>query len=106
MNTNLSAIPVWVVVVLVVLSLAQITLDVVAFLDLYRRPSEQVVFGNKWIWVAIVLLVNTVGPILYLAVGRKPPPVAHDAAAPPSPPVRAEDIADVLYGRRKEDGPR
>ena len=106
MHTNLTSVPGWVLVVLGLLVVAQITLDVIALLDLYRRPSQQVVFANKWIWVAIVLLVNTVGPILYLAVGRKPPPVAHDAAAPPSPPVRAEDIADVLYGRRKEDGPR
>jgi hypothetical protein len=106
MRTNLAAVTVWVLVVLGVLTLVEITLDVIALLDLYRRPTAQVVLENKWIWVAIVLLVNTVGPILYLAVGRKPPPVAHDAAAPPSPPVRAEDIADVLYGRRKEDGPR
>src|SRR5450759_687715 len=98
MNTNLSAIPVWVVVVLVVLSLAQITLDVVAFLDLYRRPSEQVVFGNKWIWVAIVLLVNTVGAILYLVVGRKPAPIAENAAPSASPSVSTETIADTLYG--------
>ena len=106
MDASLSGVPVWVLVVLGVLAVVQITLDVIALLDLYRRPTAQVVFENKWIWVAIVLLVNTVGPILYLAVGRKSPPVAHDAAAPPSPPVRAEDIADVLYGRRKEDGPR
>lgn len=98
MNTNLSAIPVWVVVVLVVLSLAQITLDVVAFLDLYRRPREQVVFGNKWIWVAIVLLVNTVGAILYLVVGRKPAPIAENAAPSASPSVSTETIADTLYG--------
>ncbi|HSO93351.1 MAG TPA: PLDc N-terminal domain-containing protein [Candidatus Dormibacteraeota bacterium] len=54
---------------LAALALVEIGLDLVALVDLYRRPTLQVVMGNKWIWVAIILLVNLLGPILYLAVG-------------------------------------
>jgi hypothetical protein len=105
MNTNLPAIPVWAVVALGVLAVAQITLDVVALLDLYRRPNQQVVFGNKWIWVVIVLLVNTLGAIIYLVAGRKPAAIAENARTA-SPPARIENIADTLYGPRDDTDPR
>ena len=102
MNTNLPAIPVWAVVALGVLAFVQITLDVIALVDLYRRPVKQVVLGNKWIWVAIVLLVNTVGAIIYLVVGRKPAVMSENAAPSASPSGRTEDIADALYGPRDD----
>ena len=86
--------------------LVQVTLDVVALVDLFRRPAEQVALGNKWVWVAIILLVSMLGAILYFVVGRKPAPAA-DAALPPAPTAaRAQDIADSLYGRRDDvEGP-
>lgn len=59
-----------VAVVLGVLAAVQITLDVIALVDLYRRPVSQVRTGNKWAWVAIILLINLLGAILYLTVGR------------------------------------
>ena len=105
MNTNLPAIPGWVLVVLGVLAVVQITLDVIALVDLYRRPVKQVVLGNKWIWVAIVLLVNTLGAIVYLVVGRKPATIAENARTA-SPPARIENIADTLYGPRDDTDPR
>jgi hypothetical protein len=101
MNVDLSTVPTWALVFLAVLGVVQITLDVVAILDLYRRPTKQVTFGNKWIWVAIILLVNTVGPILYLATGRKPAPEAEDTA-PAVPSVGIEEVADALYGPDKD----
>lgn len=105
MNTNLPAIPVWAVVALGVLAVVQITLDVIALVDLYRRPVKQVVFGNKWIWVVIVLLVNTLGAIIYLVAGRKPAAIAENARTA-SPPARIENIADTLYGPRDDTDPR
>ena len=99
MDSLLSSVPVWGLVALGVLAVAQITLDVIALVDLYRRPVEQVVFTNKWIWVAIVLLVNTIGAIIYLVAARKPDVVTDNAAASSSP-VRTEDVADTLYGPR------
>jgi NADH:ubiquinone oxidoreductase subunit 6 (subunit J) len=100
MDAIMSAVPVWGLVALGVLAVAQITLDVIALLDLYRRPVEQVVFANKWIWVALVLLVSTLGAIIYLVAARKPAVLTENAAASSSPTVRTEDVAETLYGPR------
>jgi hypothetical protein len=93
MDAIVSAVPVWGLVALGVLAVLQIALDVFALVDLYRRPIDQVVFANKWIWLAIVLLVSTVGAIIYLVVARKPaigpddapPPLRNQLAPTPSP---------------------
>lgn len=99
MNLLPSDLPTGLVVAIVIVGVVQLALDVIALVDLYRRPADRVTTGNKWIWVAVILLVNLLGAILYLAVGRKPAPV--QAAALPSTPSasRAADIADSLYGR-------
>jgi len=34
------------------------------------RPKSPPRYLNKWVWLAIILLVNMVGPILFLALGR------------------------------------
>ncbi|MGV8977167.1 MAG: PLD nuclease N-terminal domain-containing protein [Cellulomonas sp.] len=104
MNTNLSTLPGGVVAVLVVLAVVQLTLDVVALIDLYRRPAARVVSGNKWVWLAVILLVNLLGAILYLVVGRvKTEPAVALPAARPAP---TESIADALYGPRDGTSPR
>jgi hypothetical protein len=41
MDASLSGVPVWGLVVLGVLAVVQITLDVIALLDLYRRPTSR-----------------------------------------------------------------
>lgn len=87
--------------VLGVLAAAQITLNVFALVDLYRRPVAQVAFGNKWAWVAIILLVNFVGAILYLAIGRTAPRIDGTEA----PIIRRRSpkgVADALYGTRDD----
>ncbi len=107
MNTQLADLPAGVLVVIIIAGLIQLTLDVVALVDLVRRPVDRVAMGNKWVWVAIILLVNLLGAILYLVAGRKPAP-ALEPQAPSSPSAsRAEGIADSLYGRREDGaGPR
>ena len=105
MHANLTSVPGWVLVVLGLLAVVQITLDVIALVDLYRRPVKQVVLGNKWIWVVIVLLVNTLGAIIYLVAGRKPAAIAENARTA-SPTARIENIADTLYGPRDDTDPR
>ena len=104
MNEFWSAIPAWIQVVLTLLVLLQVTLEVFALVDLYRRPVDQVIFGNKWVWLAIILLVNTVGAIIYLLAARKPAPLTDGVAPPASGSVRTDDIADTLYGPRDESG--
>lgn len=106
MSLSLSDFPVWALILLGVLALVSITLQVIALIDLYRRPTEQVVFANKWIWVAVVLLVNTIGPVIYLAAGRKPAIIDTQTSKPASPSVRSENIADALYGRNEGTGER
>ena len=101
MDAILSAVPLWVLVALGMLVVVEITLDVIALLDLYRRPIEQVVFANKWIWLAIVLLVNTFGAIIYLFAGRRPAVLTNNVAPSESPSVRTDNIADTLYGPRE-----
>lgn len=101
MKIDLSTVPTWALVLFAVLAVVQLTLDVVAILDLYRRPTKQVTFENKWIWVVIILLVNIIGPILYLATGRRPAPGAEDTV-PAAPSVGIEEVADTLYGPDKD----
>ena len=87
-------------VIICVLAAAQIALDLVALLDLWRRPTSSVVGENKWIWVLVILLVSTIGAILYLAIARKPK-VAELPGAPATPGSRTQDIVDSLYGPKQ-----
>lgn len=43
----------------------QFIMQVIAIINLVKR--EKVRFDNKWIWVAIILLGNILGPIIYFA---------------------------------------
>ncbi|HEX6488749.1 MAG TPA: PLDc N-terminal domain-containing protein [Candidatus Dormibacteraeota bacterium] len=96
--TRLTSLPAGAVAILVVLSLAQLALDVIALVDLYRRPVEQVAGGNKWVWVVVILIVNVLGPILYLAIARQPPPAVETRTDAERGSERIGDIVDDLYG--------
>ena len=103
MPESLSVMPVGLLVVLVLLGVAQLTLDVIALVSLYRRPIDQVALGNKWVWVAIIALVSLLGAILYLVAGRRAAPVTESAERrAPSSSAPPEAIADALYGPRVE----
>ena len=103
MSTSLAlqSLPVPALIGLGLLIVVQLALDVVALLDLYKRPVEQVALGDKWIWVAIIVLVNTIGAILYLVIGRKAAAVV-ETAPKTAATTRAEVAADALYGERKD----
>ena len=51
--------------------LIQFGLQIYALIDLSRRSREQVRGGNKWLWVAIIVLGEILGPIVYFVVARK-----------------------------------
>ncbi len=51
------------------LFIIQLTLMIVALVDLIRR--ENVLGGNKLLWGVVIVLVGFFGPILYLAMGRR-----------------------------------
>jgi hypothetical protein len=62
----------------------QLTLMILAWRDLRRRPAEQIRGGKKWVWV-LVSLMDYVGPLAYFIFGRKP-------ASQPSEEVIAPQI--------------
>ncbi len=50
---------------IIVLSLG---LTIAAVVHAVRHPHYK--FGNMFIWLAIILLFQTIGPILYFIIGR------------------------------------
>ncbi|GAK08893.1 MULTISPECIES: PLD nuclease N-terminal domain-containing protein [Geomicrobium] len=50
------------------LIIIEFILKIIAFIDLYRRESTSL---PKWLWALIILFVNTIGPILYLVLGKQ-----------------------------------
>lgn len=101
----LLGLPTWGLAAIGTLVVVQLVLDVVALTDLYKRPVEQLTIANKWIWAAIILLVSTIGAILYLILGRRPAAVAELAQSVPAA-SRAAHAADALYGAHKESDER
>jgi hypothetical protein len=51
------------------LILVELALVIFALRDLVRR--KKVKGGNKWVWVALILVFNLIGPILYFVIGRE-----------------------------------
>jgi hypothetical protein len=96
LSTRLADVPVAVLAIVAVLVLLELALDVVALVHLYRTPQQQVVGGNKWVWVAVIVLINLIGAILYLAIGHKPAPAAETPVDRPAEQIG--DIVDSLYG--------
>ena len=57
------------VALVIPLVLVQLGLVAFALYDLVRR--ERVREDNKWVWGIIIVVVNIIGPILYLLLGRE-----------------------------------
>ena len=53
---------------LIPILILELGLVVFALRDLSRRER---VNGPKWMWVAIIVLVQLIGPLLYFTVGRR-----------------------------------
>lgn len=103
MYNQLATIPPGALIALGVLALAELVLDIVALVSLYRRPAHQVTLPSKWIWVAIIVLVNLIGAILYFTLGRRPAPAVEPEAQRAAGTARpASEIADALYGTKPE----
>jgi len=47
----------------------QLVLQIVALVDLSKR--KRVTGGNKWVWLAFILLGQMLGAAAYLLMGRK-----------------------------------
>ena len=54
---------------LVPIFLLELGLLVFALVDVIKR--KRVRGDNKIVWILVIVLVNLIGPIIYLAIGRK-----------------------------------
>ena len=61
---------------LIPLFIIQVALTVIALVDLVKR--ERVRGGNKLVWVLVIILINIIGPIIYLLAGREDSAVGSD----------------------------
>jgi Phospholipase_D-nuclease N-terminal len=52
------------------LILIEFILMIVSLYDL-SRPDRKVLGGSKLVWVLIIVLLNLIGPLLYLTIGRE-----------------------------------
>jgi len=53
---------------LIPLVVAEIALAIIALVHVLRHPNYK--FGNKAIWIVVVLFVQFVGPVIYFTLGR------------------------------------
>lgn len=83
------------------LVVVQITLQVIALVQLVKTPAERVsIGGRKWAWALIILLVNTIGAIIWFFLGRTPAPA--DSAPSSAGKSERSSAVDTLYGETRE----
>ena len=63
MNTLFEYLPILLPVILI-----QLILMVTALVHVLRHPNYR--FGNKVVWIVIVVFIQIIGPIIYFAFGR------------------------------------
>jgi hypothetical protein len=61
---------------LIPLFLIQVALMVIALVDLFKRENMKT--NTRLVWVFVIILINVIGPIIYLLAGRKDKPVDSD----------------------------
>jgi hypothetical protein len=94
-----------VLILVIVAGLAQVALQVAALVSLYRAPA--VVFGNKWIWAAIIIVGSLVGSLVFFIIGRNPEPAkepvpGNEAARGAAAEARSRSAVDLLYGDKEQ----
>ena len=61
---------------LIPLFLIQVALMVIALVDLFKR--ENMTSNTRLVWAFVIILINVIGPIVYLIAGRKDKPIDSD----------------------------
>ena len=56
--------------ILLPLVVIEVGLVVFSLVDLFK-PERHVIGDNKLVWALIIVLVGTIGPVVYLLAGRK-----------------------------------
>src|SRR4051812_26619607 len=96
-----------ILLLIVPLAIVQLTLLILAVVDLLR-DDRRVRGGNKGVWAVIIVFVNLIGPILYFLVGRDDRPVDVEPGpgavpgwgSPHDPPI----VAGPHAGERRQTG--
>ncbi len=95
-NVHLSA---GLLIALGALGLVNLGLMATALVSLFTRPIEAVRLHRRWLWAIVIVLVDWIGPLLYLAVGRIDAPLPDDTGAADVPAAeRARRAVELLYG--------
>ena len=79
----------------IILVVAELALAVFCIVDLIRRPA--VLGDRKWLWVLLIVLFTLPGSIIYLAIGRVPPPAPEVDESGGDTLPRAAAAATALY---------
>jgi hypothetical protein len=96
-GTSWADLPTAVRAAIVALGAVQLSVQAAALVVLARTPVERVRFGKKWPWALIILLVNLVGAVVFLAVGRTPEVAQEEPGAGAAGETMAR-AAEMLYG--------
>ncbi len=94
MNLDISALSGTAALLLGIAVAVQLLFAVIGLVVLARTPRERLHFGRKWPWALIIVLVSTIGTILFLAIGRRPAPISD---APRAPSANVADTVHSLY---------
>ncbi len=101
-NVQWVDLPPWALAGIVVLGLAQLSLQVLALVTLFRTPEERLVGGRRWVWIVAIVFGQFVGPIVFFSAARKPPvqedPLQDSSDSDAPAQAKARQAADLLYG--------
>jgi len=61
---------------LIPLFVIQLALMVIALVDLFKR--ENMTSNTRLVWAFVIILINVIGPVVYLIAGRKDKPIDGD----------------------------
>lgn len=67
----MSDLPVNMMLLLLPLLILQFILTIVAVMSWYKADQDMRLNGNKWLWLVVILFINTIGPILFFIFGKR-----------------------------------
>ncbi len=91
--------------IILVIEIALLIVGVIAWAG---TPEDRMPPPSKWLWLAIIVLLQILGPIAFLVLRRQHSRYMgvetgpSSAAAPATTRRTASEAADLLYGRSEE----
>ena len=87
-----------VLAVLAALAVVELGLAAVALWRWWRTPAERL-SANRWVWLVLVVALSFIGPVAFLAAGRRPAPVTEPPPGErPAAGAGTADVVAALYG--------